>query len=324
MAHQSGGGGWSTSAKRDLAGYPVKAIIVFLLLLGGLLLIRYLLPDRVFQDMQWLVALALIPVLPWLLAWARRLFSSLKLGPIEMTFLPPDPIASQVDDLASSIAELAVDSEGEVRPAGEIAGYMTSYSSAIVESTRDIATSRATVLPVDLGSGDKWLLPNLYFLAFLLESRTRLDVMIFTERSGAAQRYLIGSCTPSALRERLEAKIPALGEARKKTSVDNLSQAGFEFFKTLKDQLHTLNLANEPPQWINAQLLAALLGPDLCDDRVLERDLRSKTALADVLAARLRYVPVVERDEFVGIIDKNECALKVARAAVSDSDVLTP
>src|SRR5437764_1136224 len=70
-----------------------------------------------------------------------------------------------------------------------------------------------------LGTGNRWLLPNLYVLSLLLEVKTVVVRLIFTEPRDGRERVLVGSCSPFALRMALDREKPAYEEAKHRTPI---------------------------------------------------------------------------------------------------------
>jgi hypothetical protein len=134
--------GQASLANSARSPYPTRAVVVFLSLMTIILITRYYVPDRAFRDMPWLLVLALIPVLPWLITWAQGMFSILKVGPVEMTFLQ---IGISVENVAQDLLAISRDQSGNVPPIRKIAENMTSYAEVVVEKTREITASRIPV-----------------------------------------------------------------------------------------------------------------------------------------------------------------------------------
>jgi hypothetical protein len=291
---------------RTKSTYPVRVVVIFLSLVSALLIIKYFVPDRVFKDMPWLLVLALIPVLPWVLVWAQGMFSSLKLGPVEMTFLE---VKISVEDVANELLGIS-----QVETIKTIATTMKTFGSVVVQKTQELVAIRAPFLPVHLGNGDTWVLPNLYFLAAMLESTTRVDLIVFThsiENKHKGKQFL-GSCSPESLRVRLGLALPQLETARNQAQKPGCSLQT-HFWKNLEESVGDIE-----PQWITGELLANLLGEDLSDDAVEANEVSTKEAKLRVLFSRERFVPVVSGKTFeAAVIDQHGSALSVARSLLS-------
>jgi hypothetical protein len=303
--------GQASLANSARSPYPTRAVVVFLSLMTIILITRYYVPDRAFRDMPWLLVLALIPVLPWLITWAQGMFSILKVGPVEMTFLQ---IGISVENVAQDLLAISRDQSGNVPPIRKIAENMTSYAEVVVEKTREITASRIPVLPIDLGNGNRWLLPNLYFLAALLESTTRVDLVIFTQSTGSQhdQQRFVGTCSPEGLRVRLGLASPSLEKARQQT-LEPRKCLQIDFWSNLKELVDE----TEKPQWMTVQYLAKLLGQDMQQDRIEANEVDTKSAKLKVIFARQRFIPVVSSTEVEAVTDQYGSALNVARSVLS-------
>jgi hypothetical protein len=298
----------STDSSRS--AYPIRAIVIFLGLMGVLLIIRYFVPDRAFRDLPWLVVLALIPVFPWVLTWAQSMLSSLKLGPVEMTFLQ---VRISVEKVAQDLLNVSRDPTGQAFSIRQIANTMTSYGSVVIEKTRELAAIRASFLPLDLGAGESWVLPNLYFLAAMLESTTRVDLIIFTysKESGKEKHRFLGSCSPENLRVRLGIALPVLEEARLWAQGPNRSLQT-HFWSRVAELVD-----DTEPRWITAKLLANLLGQDLKENALDSQEVSTKGARQMVLFSDQRFVPVISGNEFQAVIDQHGSAINIARWVLS-------
>jgi hypothetical protein len=61
---------------------------------------------------------------------------------------------------------------------------------------------------IDLQDGHKWRLPNLYFLARLLEMEPVVSELVFTEMRGGTDGFLVGTARPDEFRRRVEQVVP--------------------------------------------------------------------------------------------------------------------
>jgi len=66
------------------------------------------------------------------------------------------------------------------------------------------------LLKVDLGDGNLWWSTRLYLLAALAEDYTRIRGIVFVERCDGHENCFVGLATPSAVRQSLAKKTPAL------------------------------------------------------------------------------------------------------------------
>jgi hypothetical protein len=74
--------------------------------------------------------------------------------------------------------------------APEYASMMTSYSSVIIETIKEVQKTKDEVLVVDLREGNAWIPPNLYFLASLATDRTAVRQIASWRKSGYSAQNL--------------------------------------------------------------------------------------------------------------------------------------
>jgi hypothetical protein len=123
--------------------YPLAAIAAFVFSLAALVAVRTQLPSEALRDMHWLLAVAVVPILPWLLPLAAQHVSQLRAGPLELSFrdLDPDQIAPSnraIEDVAVALRDATV-------------AEMPSKSGEIVRRVKETETERTEVVLVNLG-----------------------------------------------------------------------------------------------------------------------------------------------------------------------------
>jgi hypothetical protein len=195
---------------------------------------------------------------------------------------------------------------------------MTSASQAIIDKAKEAADTDARFVPVDLGVGNKWLLPNLYFLALVLERWTDVVIIVFTKPEGDREDVYVACARPQALRDRLSAERPDLAAAAQ-SALDDLDAAGQHFFSRLAEQLQVEDdqeAAPRPPTWVDASLLLQVARAALILESVQiqpEGDVSAKT-LGAIIDYPLPCVPVTRADgRLAGVIDQSRIALEIAR-----------
>jgi hypothetical protein len=218
-----------------------------------------------------------------------------------------------VDDVAATLPG------PDAAPAAQdYARMMTSASQAIVAKTAEIAVSEeANVVVVDLGTGDKWLLPNLFFLALMLERWTCVTLLVFTKTEDDNENLYIACAPPRKLRQALEDARPDLGKARAVIEDASLHAAGQLFFDRLADTT-VPGAAPEPPTWVNGELLVKMARDALTLEAVeIESRIELSTdEMRGILAFPHRYVPVTMETRLIAIVDQTRISLRIARFAV--------
>jgi hypothetical protein len=284
-----------------LGEYPFVAVSAFLGLLASLVAVRAALPDAAVRDMPWLLVVAIIPILPWLVPLAAKHLSGLRAGPLQLDF------RAEVKPATKDIEELAM------KLSGAPVADLPTRSRDIVTRAKEIEAERTEVLLINL-SGGRWQLAPLYFFAFLLESRTIVRRLVLEESRGEGERTFVGMCSPHALRRSIEREYPLYKNVRKSTPIVELGEGGESFFRAL-----TAAAAGRPEEDysppVDAGRLAQVLGPALERDTIDKRELEGAHGLRRVLNSERRYLAIVENGCSYCVLDQYRVSLDIARRA---------
>ena len=295
---------WLT-AMRLPDGYPLGPVSAFLLLVSCLVVLRSELPEGALSELHWVLAVAAIPLLPWLLPLVRDNISHLRAGPVELALrdLNPEhigPGVKEIGDVAEALTQVSIPDT-------------PSRSGEILERVKQIEAERTELVAVDL-AGAPWHLSTIYFFAFLLESRTIVRRLVFEERTPGRQAFL-GMCSPRALRRSIERERPLYRDVRKKTPLVDLDSSGREFFSKLVDEICDSDDAAKHSPALDSARVAQLLGPAFEPERLDRSELDGLPGLRRVLDSERRYVAVVENGSSYQVLDRLRVALAVARRA---------
>jgi hypothetical protein len=286
--------------------YPVVAITLFFAALACMMGLRAELPDAALRDMPWLLAVAAVPIIPWLLPFASEHLSQVRAGPVAMSFRDLDEraIAPQMTEIehAVSLADTSI-------------ADMSSRSGDISRGVRKIEAERIDVVAVDL-AGARMTLASLYFLAFLLEARTGVHRLVFEERNGRTSAF-VGMCSPKALRRSIEREHPVYRDVRKRTPIVDLDSATRSYFGELAtDSATSMGEGYSPP--VDAALVVQIVGIALERDWIARAELDRTAGLRRILDSDRRYLAVVDdRGSSYGVVDRYRVSLQVARQALS-------
>jgi hypothetical protein len=232
-------------------------------------------------------------------------------------------------------------SQAEAEGAGslrEFAEMSMSLSWYIVERAKEIAAGNDQCVEVDLGEGDKWLLPNLYFLAWVLEQWTCVSLLVFKKTEGNRRPIYVACTSPKELRERIAAARPIFQppteEAEKNAS---LTSAGNVFFGELAKNIETAGAEPEeagepksaeageaqpeelkPPEWVTQDLLEKVAYEVLTFESVEIKyeDELSSEELRAILGFPRPFVPTTKKQHFKKTADQCRVALELARPVV--------
>lgn len=306
---------------RLLAAYLVIVV-------SGLLALRATVDGLDFLGVGWIILLAVLPLVPWLLPRVGPFLKSL--SPYLQSFSLG---GVQLELRAVEDAAIVVPTSGHLAPiANDQSGF--SSSTAIVDLVSQLRNLRRDGAPpvgvIDLLDGQKWLLPNLYFLCFVLESDPVLTELVFTEKRAEVDGYFVLACSPGDFRRRVELALPEYASvtATPTLTPGRLVDHTYADELTVKFQgfvaaLYATVPAGVPHDHVVGYLTAArvteLVGaaraPFVDDPGTTLSD----ATLMTVLNASQRYLPWTSSGLLLGIIDRDQVALAVARVALARS-----
>jgi hypothetical protein len=287
------------SAMRVPDDYPLGPVTAFLLLVSSLVVLRTELPAGALNELHWVLAVAAIPLLPWLLPHVKNF----KAGPVEFALrdLNPKhvgPDVKEIGDVAEKLTEVSI------REA-------PSRSSDVLERVKQIEAEQTEIVAVDL-AGARWRLSTIYFFAFLLESRTKVRRLVFEERA-ADRRTFLGMCSPRALRRSIERERPLYKDVRKNTALVDLDDSGRAFFSELVGKICEEKDAATQAPVLDSVRLVQLLGQAFEPERLDRTEVEGIPGLRRVLDSSRRYVAVVDNGSSYQVLDRLRVAEAFAR-----------
>jgi hypothetical protein len=157
--------------------------------------------------------LAVIPLLPWalprfggFLQTLSRYVSKVDVGSVKIDLrdVTDTPIAVST---SSGVPPGLSDNVSALSSSTGIVSVIAALRSLQLQGGRPYAT-------IDLQTGRKWRLPNLYYLSVLLERDPVVSLLFFTEMRRGIDGYFVRMGRPRELRVQIEQALPAYGEAR--------------------------------------------------------------------------------------------------------------
>jgi hypothetical protein len=315
--------------RRALGRWTTELFAAYLAIVVSLLIaLRATVDSLDFVGVGWIILLTVLPLVPWLLP---------RLGPFLKSLSPYLQSFSlggvQLELRAVEDAAIVVPTSGNLAPiANDQSGF--SSSTAIVDLVSQLRNLRRDGAPpvgvIDLQDGQKWLLPNLYFLCFMLEADPILTELVFTEKRAEVDGYFVLACGPSDFRRRVDVAVTEYSAVATTLALTpgRLIDASYANDLTGKFQafLSALNAtvpAGAPRDhvfgYLNAARVTELVGaaraPFVDDPGTTLSD----STLVTVLNASQRYLPWTSAALLVGIIDRDQVALAVARVALARS-----
>jgi hypothetical protein len=298
---------------------------------AGLIVLRALVDGLDFLSIGWILVLAALPLLPWLLprlgVFLKEIspyVQTLKLGLLEIDLrsVRREPIVVPSSGIFASLPyDVAALSSGTA-------------ISDLVESLRKFRREGAgPVVIIDLKDGRKWRLPNLYFLVRLLEIEPLLveplvSELVFTEIRGGSDGYLVGSCSREEFRRQIEQTVPSYAAASRSLHLPSdgdladpqrAQELGNEFLAFLGALAQDSGAEDDPVHgWVTSErirtILAGLLSTaaiEVVPGTLRDEDVRT------ILGSPYRFVPATTGGRVTGLIDRQAVALVAARAAVA-------
>jgi hypothetical protein len=304
--------------------YAIAAYAV--LSVATLIALRAIVDSLDFISIGWILVLAVVPLLPWLLP---RLGGFLKaISPYVQSVKIG---ALQVDLRSVRRDAIVVPSSGVfAQVANDVAALSSGTTiSMIVSSLVDLRRKGGSpVVVVDLQDGRKWRLPNLYFLARLLETDPLISQLVFTEVREGRDGYVVGSCSPEELRRQVEQALPEYSAAS--TTADlpagldlaepvQAQDAGNRFMALLSALPSSPAGVEDPLRgWVTPNRLRTIVGGLLATATInAVSNTMSEEDVRTVVQSRLRFLPATVDGYITGLIDGHAVALQVARAAVA-------
>jgi hypothetical protein len=294
-----------------------------------LILLRALVDSLDFISIGWILVLAILPLLPWLLPRFGRFLKvispyvqSVKVG------------ALQIDLRAVGREPIAVPASGTfAHVANDVAALSSGTTiSAIISSLAELRRKGGSPAGIiDLKDGRKWRLPNLYFVARLLETEPLVSELVFTEISAGRDGHFIGSCGPDELRRQIEQAVPSYAEASDTVSVSvelnianpaEAQEVGNQFMALLNALPTSPGGADDDPLrgWVTSERLRAIMARllstaavDAVSNTLSEEDVRT------IVGSRHRFLPATVDGYVTGLVDREAVALSVARATLAQA-----
>ena len=294
----------------------------------ALIVLRALVDELDFISFGWILVLAALPLLPWLLPRLGDFLKaispyvqSVKLGGL------------QVDLRAVGREAISVPSHGILASVPNDVAALSSGTAIqeLVSAFRDFRRKGAgPVVVIDLQDGRKWRLPNLYFLTRLLETEPVVSELVFTEMHGGSDGYVVGSCRPDDLRRQVELMVPGYRGASDKLStlverdlgvVAQAQDMGNEYMEFLNALGPSSGADDDPVRGsVTSGRTQTILGGLLSNVvvEVVAGTLDNKDVRA-VIDSPHRFVPATVGGRLSGLVDREAVSLLVARAALAQT-----
>ena len=303
------------------------AVVYLIIAVAILIVLRANVDALEFLSVGWILALVTIPLLPWLLprlgGFLREVspyVQSVKIWALQLDFraLQQEAITVPTSDTLATVPDdnTALSSGTQIKD--------------LVKRLRELRRrGGGPVGIIDLRDGHKWRLPNLYFLARLLEIEPAVKCLVFTEMHGGIDGYFVGSCLPSELRRQTEQLVPGYADASQdlhlptEPNFADLAQAQKigDAFKSFRDALPNpaVGVDDDPVLgYVTPERARTILSRVLSSVAIeAVSETLSEENLRAIVGSPHPFVPTTAEGRVTGFVDRGAVALSVARAALS-------
>lgn len=322
---------------------PSRALalpLAYALVLVGLIVVRALVGHLRFMSMGWLVVLAAVPILPWLIptlaplaARVAPFIQSVKLpGGFEIGLANATRPAAGLGQVENVLTRdhLAQGLAASPTP------FTTTDAMDVIAGVQAVRATGADTVVVDLAMGQKWRLPNLYFLAWLITNEPVLHWLVFTESTASTNGVFVGLCGARDVCRRIEETYPQYAQVSTQLEyLDVRSSAGgqpppapgpsplgpmrdqhlSDQFNRIRSQVAPAGTGEAPTlAWVTTDGLRNVLGPDLSMVAVPWSGDINRARLQQIVRSPVPYVAATTPDgRFRGLFDQREIVLEFTR-----------
>ena len=330
----------------SVRGQALALPVAYAITLVALIVLRALVGHLGFISMGWLLVLALVPILPWLVPALAPLAT--RVAPFVQSVKLPGGFEIALGSAARPAAGLG--QVEDVLTADHLAQglvasptpFTTTDAITVISGVQAVRSTGADTVVVDLGTGMKWRLPNLYFLAWLIANEPVLHWVVFTENRSNTSGLFVGLCGAADVCTRIEAAYPQYAQVA--TQLEYLdvrrpaagpTQPGpgpsaLEPMRVqhLSDQFNRIRSQVAPPApaevptlaWVTAQDLRNILGPHLATTSLPWSGDIDRVGLQQIVRSPVPYVAATTPDGgFRGLLDQREIVLEFTRRVLEET-----
>jgi hypothetical protein len=322
-----------TRASRVRIALSVKLVLAYALVIAALITLRALVDELAFLSAGWIVLLALVPILPWLIPAVTPAVR--RIAPFVQTVKIPGGFEISLHSVARSAVglgavETVLTSDHLVDNLTKTATPFTSSDAMVViQGVQSMRSANADAVVVDLGFGRKWRLPNLYFLAWILANDPLTRWLAFVEAVGETPSIFVGTCAAAEVRTGIEMAYPAYAAAGRGLEYQDPAQLQTQQGQqALANEFNKIRAAVAPPVsedvpvlgWVTTEKLRDLLGPRLSTASVSWTGEIDRAALETIMRSPTQYVGATTADgRFRGLVEQREVLLEFARRVLQAS-----
>jgi hypothetical protein len=298
--------------------------LAYLVTAAALITLRALISELEFVSLGWILVLALVPLVPWLIPALGPVIA--RIAPLVRSVKLPGGIEISLSAAARPVAglgpvETALTSDHLVYGlTASATPFTTTDSDAVIAGVKTVRAANAEAVAVDLGFGTKWRLPNLYFLAWIMVNDPVTRWMVFTETRGDTPAVFVGLCSASDLRLSIEAVHSAYAEVAPQLEFTDPTRP--QNREQLANEFNKIRGAVAPPQagevptlaWVTVADVRTLLGPRLATASVDWTSDLDRAGLETIVRSTTPYVAATTADgRFRGLVEQRQVALELTR-----------
>jgi hypothetical protein len=306
--------------KEDISDI-LKWYFIIILLIGIfiILIVKGSSISPVFTDARWALGIAILLVLPLfvipLIQYLGPRLSGIKisvLGILELNLTNISPSSSDDEELNDTLKKLSPYSDYlATSQAIDIHTEIERLKTAMQE----LKEKNKDWFVVNLGKGNRWIVPNLYYLIYLLEREVLIKQIVFIETQNVDNVY-IGMCSPSEVLKSLTQRYPgladAVGEIRWQGTDVNHSVSAQSFFQYLnyKGNQEMFDI------WLNSSVLCQSIGLNLIWKSISWKEKYKEKDYTRIILSAYPYTAVVKDGRFFALISRDDIALQIAKNIV--------
>jgi hypothetical protein len=283
-----------------------------------------------FLSTGWILLLALVPLMPWLLPaiapTATRLapfVKNVKVLGVEISLSAAERPFTQLGEVEDALTEDHLVGQALMNTPNP---FNSTDALRLIQGVQAMRSTGADAVVADLGQGMKWRVPNLYFLAWLLSNDPVTRWLVFTEVRAAPPGHFVGMCSCTALRRSIESVFPAYAAAGNQLEFHDPTQQQNQL--QLANEFNKIRTAVAPAQagevatlaWVRTADISDWLGPHLVTTSIPWTGQLDRAGLETIARSNAPYAAATSADgTFRGLILQRQVVLEFTRRALAAS-----
>jgi hypothetical protein len=318
--------GLDVEASHRPAVLALALTLAYVAIVAALITLRAVVAEVDFLSIGWIMLLALIPIIPWLIP--ALVPAAGRIAPFVQSVKLPGGVEISLNAAARPVAglgsvESALTSDHLVHNLTATATpFTTTDATTVINGVQAVRRAGAAAVVVDLSTGSKWRLPNLYFLAWILANDPITRWLVFTETRLDTQAVFVGVCAAPDFQRAVQVAHPAYADVAERLEYADPTRQEPLNQQHLANEFNKIRAAVAPPAagevptlaWVTSGELRKLLGPHLATASVRWTDQLDIAGLQTVARSPVPYVAATTADgRFRGLLEQREVVLEFTR-----------